>query len=86
MTIAVIPEEKTAIISGFIMHSHHLAPHPNPKYVRLDVPRWIEVLSGILEGAAPCEKIVCDINNVWSRERALTHLAYSSTRTWRLTP
>ncbi len=76
MTIVWIPEEKLAIIPGFIMHTHHLAPHPQPHYAKLDVARWIDVLGEILEGQNPVERVVCDINNIWPRERAHTHLVY----------
>lgn len=76
MTVAVLPEEKLAIIPGFILHGHHLAPHPFPGYAKLDVPRWIAMLEEILEGNDPVDRVVCDINAVWSRERALNHLNY----------
>jgi hypothetical protein len=76
MTVAMVPEEKIAIIPGFIMHSHHLAPHPNARYAKLDVPRWIEVYEEILEGDDAVDMVVCDINQVWPRERAHTHLVY----------
>jgi tetratricopeptide (TPR) repeat protein len=76
MTIAVVREERVAIIPGFIMHSHHLAPHPNSRYATLDVPRWIEVLEEILESESSVERVICDMSSVWSKERARTHLAY----------
>jgi tetratricopeptide (TPR) repeat protein len=76
MTVVVIPEEKLAIIPGFILHSHHLAPHPHNVYADLDVPHWISVFEKILEGENAVERVICDISNVWSRERAHTHLEY----------
>jgi hypothetical protein len=76
MTVIVIPEARLAIIPGFIMHSHHLAPYPQSEFKRLDVPHWIGVLEEILEGDNAVENVLCDINNLWSRERALTHLNY----------
>ena len=76
MTVVVIPGEKLAIIPGFILHSHHLAPHPHSVYAELDVPHWISVFEEILEGENPVERVICDISNVWSRERAHTHLEY----------
>jgi len=76
MTVAVIPEEKLAIFSGFILHSHHLAPYPMSAYKKLDVPRWITVLDEILEGEDAVENIICSGNNLWSRERAHSHLEY----------
>jgi len=76
MTVVVIPEERLAIIPGFILHSHHLAPHPHNVYAELDVSRWISVLEEILEGENAVERIICGINDVWSRERAHTHLEY----------
>lgn len=79
MTVLVIPERKTAVIPGFILHSHHLAPHPQPSYAKLDVPRWIAVLEEILEGDDAVERVICDINQVWSPERARTHLHYIHT-------
>ena len=79
MTVAIVPEDKLAIVPGFILHGQHLAPHPFPGYAKLDVPRWISVLEEILEGDHPVDRVVCDINSVWSRERALTHLRYIRT-------
>lgn len=76
MTVAVIPSEKLAIVSGFILHSHHLAPYPYDKFAQLDVPRWISILEEILEGENAVDRVVCDISDVWSRERAYTHLEY----------
>jgi len=76
MTVVVIPGEKLAIIPGFILHSHHLAPHPHNVYADLDVPHWISVFEEILEGENVVERVICDISNVWSRERAHTHLEY----------
>lgn len=76
MSVAVLPGEELAIIPGFIMHGHHLAPFPFPGYAKLDVPRWIAVLEEILEGDDPVDRVACDINAIWSRERALTHLHY----------
>ncbi len=76
MTVVVIPGEKLAIIPGFILHSHHLAPHPHNEYSDLDVPHWISVLEEILEGESTVEGVICDSNNEWSRERAHTHLEY----------
>jgi tetratricopeptide (TPR) repeat protein len=76
MTVVVIPGEKTAIIPGFILHSQHLAPYPFSGYEKLDVPRWISVLEEILEGENAVERVICDMSDVWSRERALTHLEY----------
>jgi tetratricopeptide (TPR) repeat protein len=76
MTVMMIPEEKLAIIPSFILHSHHLAPYPYSAYAYLDVPRWITVLEEILEGENAVEKVICSINEVWSRERAHTHLEY----------
>lgn len=76
LTVAVVPEERLAVISGFIMHSQHLAPHPFGAYTPLDVPRWIDVLEELLEGENAVERVVCDINSVWSRDRAHKHLTY----------
>jgi hypothetical protein len=76
MTLVVIPEEKLAVISGFIIHSHHLAPYPYSVYATLDVPRWIAVLEEILEGEDAVEKIICGNQEVWPREKAHAHLEY----------
>jgi len=76
VTVVRIPEEKVAIIPGFIMHSQHLAPHPHSHYAELDVPRWIAVLEELLEGEQAVERVVCDISQVWTRERAKTHQEY----------
>jgi len=76
MTVAVIPEEKTAVIPHPILHPAHLAPYPYSMYADLDVPRWISVLEEILEGENAVEKVICGINEVWSRERAMNHLEY----------
>jgi tetratricopeptide (TPR) repeat protein len=79
MTVLHIPESKTAVIPGFIMHSHHLAPHPHNRYAKLDVPRWIAIFEELLEGKNKVDRVICDINNVWSPERAHTHLNYIRT-------
>jgi hypothetical protein len=76
MTVITVPEAKLAIMPGFILHSHHLAPYPQPEFRELDVPRWIQILEEILEGDNAVENVLCDINNLWSRERAHTHLNY----------
>lgn len=76
MTVCRLPEEKTAIIDGFIMHSSHLTAHPHAQYARLDVPRWIDVMEELLEGMDAVEQVVCDINNVWPKTRAHGRLVY----------
>ena len=76
MTVAYIPEEKTAVISNFILHSAHFAPYPYNDYAELDVPRWIAVLEELLEGDNAVDQVVCDLNRVWPRERALPYLDY----------
>ncbi len=76
MTVMVVPEEKLAIIPGFILHSQHLAPYPYGEYSELDVPRWIAVLEEILEGENAVERVVCDMTEFWTRERAHEHLDY----------
>ena len=79
MTLVVIPEEKTVLIPGFILHPHHFAPHPQPWYTKLDVPRWIDILSGILEGEKAVDRVVINAEYIWARARALTHLNYIRT-------
>jgi tetratricopeptide (TPR) repeat protein len=76
MSMAVIPEEKLAIIPGFIMHPQHLAPHPHNEYKELDVDRWITVFEEIFEGEHPVDKVVCGMGEVWAADRARTHLNY----------
>jgi len=78
MTVIVIPELKLAIIPGFVLHSHHLAPYPQSEYSKLDVPRWIGILEEILEGNNAVEKVLCgsNLNEIWTRERAQSHLHY----------
>ena len=76
MSVAIVPEENTAIIPSFLMHPGHLAPHPHSEYAELDVPRWIAVLEELLEGERAVDRVICGIGDVWSRERAQTHLEY----------
>ena len=76
ISVAVLPEESTAIIPSFLMHPGHLAPHPHSVYAELDVPRWIAVLEELLEEEDAVERVICGIGDVWSRERALTRLEY----------
>jgi tetratricopeptide (TPR) repeat protein len=76
VSVAVVPEEDIAIIPSFLMHPGHLAPHPHGEYAELDVPRWIAVLEELLEGEDAVNRVICGIGDVWSRERAQTHLEY----------
>jgi hypothetical protein len=78
MTVITIPEKNLAIIPGFIMHRHHLAPSPGPQFNYYDVPRWINVFEEILEGEGAVEHVLCGTHytDLWSRERAHTHLRY----------
>ena len=79
MSVAVIPEEKTAFIPGFILHSQHLAPHPFDEYKKLDIDRWIAVLGEILEGDNAVSTVICGMGEVWNAERAAEHLHYIRT-------
>jgi len=76
MTIAVVPEEKVAIISGFIINPQHFAPYPYNDYAPLDVPRWISVLEEVLEGDNAVETVICGMGEIWPRERAHFYLDY----------
>jgi tetratricopeptide (TPR) repeat protein len=78
ITVITIPEKKLAIVPGFIMHRHHLAPSPGPEFNKYDVPRWISVFEEILEGENAVEHVLCGTHytDMWSRERAHTHLRY----------
>jgi tetratricopeptide (TPR) repeat protein len=78
ITIITIPEKKLAIIPGFVMHGQHLAPSPGPEFNEYDVPRWISVLEEVLEGENAVEHVLCGTHctDLWSRDRAHTHLRY----------
>ena len=78
-TIVVVPEEKTAIISGFILHSQHLAPHPQNRYAKLDVPRWIRILEELTDEKGRVDKYIVDSDSIWTRERVRSHLRYIKT-------
>ncbi|MCK4346491.1 MAG: tetratricopeptide repeat protein [Bacteroidales bacterium] len=78
LTMAVIPEEKLAILTKSILYPmFHLAPYPHPDYRVLDVPRWIALLEEILEGEnAVTNIILSDLDRVFSRELMHSHLEY----------
>jgi tetratricopeptide (TPR) repeat protein len=78
LIMAVIPEEKLAIISKAIVYpEYHLAPYPFPYFGVLDVPRWIEMLEKILEGENPVNNIILsDSYEIFSRELMHSHLNY----------
>lgn len=78
ITVITIPEKRLAIVPGFIMHGQHLAPSPGPEFNEYDVPRWISVLEEILEGENAVEHVLCGTHytDLWSRDRAHTHLRY----------
>lgn len=83
-SVAVIPEDKLAIIPHHIMSPMHLAPYPHPDYAELDIDRWIAVLEDLLEGDDAVETVICHTDNVWSNERARSHLEYIR-RLWHAT-
>jgi len=78
LTMAVIGEEKLAILSKIVVFPDgHLAPFPHPYYGDLDVPRWIAMLEKILEGENAVNNIILsDSSQVYSRERMKIHLKY----------
>jgi len=78
LTMAVIPEEKLAIISKSIVYPEfHIAPYPFPYYGELDVPRWIAMLEHVLEGKHQVDNIILsDDHEVYSRELMHNHLEY----------
>ena len=78
LTMAVIPEEKLAILSKSILFPvHHLAPNPLPDFGLLDVPRWIALLEEILEGENAVTNIVLsDYDQVISTDLMKSHLHY----------
>jgi len=80
-TVAIIPEEKLAVLSKSIVYpNHHLAPGLRPDFSEMDVPRWIEVLEEILEGEYVVDNIILsDDHQVYSRERIQNHLKYIRT-------
>ena len=78
-TIVVVPEEKAAIFSGFILHSQHLAPHPQKRYAELDVPRWIRLLEELTDEKCGVDKYIVDTDSIWTRERVQSHLHYIKT-------
>jgi tetratricopeptide (TPR) repeat protein len=77
MGVVKIPELSLAIIPGFIMHPHHLAPYPQAAYADLDVPRWIEVMEELFVGEDAVDSVRIENSpGLWPRERAITHLHY----------
>jgi tetratricopeptide (TPR) repeat protein len=78
LTVITIPEKRLAIVPGFILHPQHLAPSPGPEFEEYDVPRWISVLEEMLEGENAVEHVLCGTHStdLWSRDRAHTHLHY----------
>lgn len=78
LTMAVIPEEKLAVLSKSIIYPiAHLAPYPHPDYKVLDVPRWIALLEEILEGKNAVDHIILsDHDKVLSKELMQSHLSY----------
>jgi hypothetical protein len=79
MTIVHVPEEKIAFVPGFIIHPHHLAPHPHGRYTKLDVPRWIKIFQELLKGNDPVTRVVVDYAPVWTVKNPLDHLNYWQT-------
>jgi len=78
LTMAVIPEEKLAILSKSILFPvQHLAPNPLPDFGLLDVPRWIALLEEILEGENAVSSILLsDYDQVISTDLMKSHLNY----------
>jgi hypothetical protein len=78
LTVAVVPEERVAILSKSIINpAYHLAPYPQPFFGVLDVPRWISVLEQMIEGDHAVDNIILsDSHEVYSRERMQSHLEY----------
>ena len=81
LSVAIIPEEKLAVLSKSVVYpSHHLAPGLSPVFSEMDVPRWIEVLAEVLEGENAVDNIILsDDNQVYPRERMQNHLKYIRT-------
>jgi len=78
LSMAILPEEKLAILSKAIVYPrYHLAPNPFPYYGDLDVPRWIEMLELSLEGNSHVDSVLLsDSREVFSRDLMLGHLNY----------
>ena len=78
LTMAVIPEAELAVLSKSILFPlYHLAPYPQPDYGVLDVPRWIDLLEGILEGDhAVSYLLLSDHDEFISMDRMKEHLEY----------
>ena len=78
LTMAVVPEAELAILSKSILFPlYHLAPYPQPDYGVLDVPRWITLLEGILEGDHPVScLLLSDHSQLISISRMNEHLEY----------
>jgi len=78
LSMAILPEEKIAILSKAIVYPrYHLAPNPFPYYGNLDVPRWIDMLELSLEGNAHVDSVLLsDSREVFSRDIMLGHLNY----------
>jgi len=81
LSVAIIPEEKLAVLSKSVVYpSHHLAPGLRPDFSEMDVPRWIEVFEEVLEGEYAVDNIILsDDHQVYSRERMQNHLKYIRT-------
>lgn len=78
LTVAIVPEERVAILSKSILYpAYHLAPYPQPFFGVLDVPRWISVLEQILEGEHAVDNVILsDSHEIYSNERMHSHLEY----------
>ncbi|MFH1196479.1 MAG: tetratricopeptide repeat protein [bacterium] len=78
LLMAVLPEEKLAILSKAIIYPrYHLAPNPFPYYGDLDVPRWIDMLELSFESNAHVDSVLLsDSREVFSRDLMLSHLNY----------
>jgi hypothetical protein len=81
LSMALIPEEKLAILSKAVIYpAYHLAPYVHPDYGDLDVARWIKLLEKILEGEQAVSRILlCDDDQIYSRELWAGHLNYIRT-------
>lgn len=78
LTMAVIPEDKIAILSRSIINPNmHFAPNPTPDFVYLNVPRWISSFEEILEGNNAVETIIfSDYDLIISRQVLHENLEY----------
>jgi hypothetical protein len=77
MYVIEIPEEKTLIFSGFILHDQHLAPTPMADSgAELDVERWLMLMDELFDVNDPPKLLLADYFREWTVERAIGRREY----------